>query len=244
MGEMDAKAKKDAKRADVNPMIKNAQVNEVNPLLFKKTGADRVPAEAGNVNDTESNSKMVQDLQNQLKQLFYENKKTNKQVQQIEKRKIGVQSKLDTVMVSKNLIKVNGQLQAKQEIQSKIQRILKSSDIPDYDKIAERANPLEPVVSKFAERGMTPSDVFTMLDIEDEDDILTLSEIKTGLRRLKVTLLDTEWQILMDAVDKNGDGAVTIEEWEEIMKPRMNAEREFITIMKGLNIKDPLLLEE
>ena len=147
-------------------------------------------------------------------------------------------------MVSKNLIKVNGQLQAKQEIQSKIQRILKSSDIPDYDKIAERANPLEPVVSKFAERGMTPSDVFTMLDIEDEDDILTLSEIKTGLRRLKVTLLDTEWQILMDAVDKNGDGAVTIEEWEEIMKPRMNAEREFITIMKGLNIKDPLLLEE
>ena len=56
---MDAKAKKDAKRADVNPMIKNAQVNEVNPLLFKKTGADRVPAEAGNVNDTESNSKMV-----------------------------------------------------------------------------------------------------------------------------------------------------------------------------------------
>ena len=50
------------------------------PAAFKKTGADRVPAEAGNVYDTESNSKMVQDLQNQLKSLFYENKQVNKQV--------------------------------------------------------------------------------------------------------------------------------------------------------------------
>ena len=44
-------------------MIKNAQVNEVNPATFVRTGADRVPAEAGNVNDNESNSKMVRDLQ-------------------------------------------------------------------------------------------------------------------------------------------------------------------------------------
>lgn len=52
-----------------------------------------------------------------------------------------------------------------------------------------------------------------MLDCEDEDDILTFSEIKNGLKALKIQLLDTEWQILMDAVDANGDGAVTIEEW-------------------------------
>lgn len=77
---MDKKSKKDAKADDINPLIKNAQVKEVNPLSLIKSGADRVPAEAGNVNDNESNSKMVQDLQKQLKQLFFENKQTNKQV--------------------------------------------------------------------------------------------------------------------------------------------------------------------
>ena len=116
MNEMDNQAKKIAKKNDINPRIKNTQVQEVNPAAFKKTGADRVPAEAGNVHDTESNSKMVQDLQNQLKSLFYENKQVNKQVQGIEKRKIGVQSKLENLMIEKNLIKVNGKLEAKKEI--------------------------------------------------------------------------------------------------------------------------------
>ena len=80
MNEMDNQAKKIAKKNDINPRIKATQIQEVNPAAFKKTGADRVPAEAGNVHDTESNSKMVQDLQNQLKSLFYENKQVNKQV--------------------------------------------------------------------------------------------------------------------------------------------------------------------
>lgn len=80
MNQMDADAKKQAKKTNINPLIKSNQVNEVNPATFVKNGADRVPAEASNVHDTESNSKMVQDLQNQLKQLFYENKQTNKQV--------------------------------------------------------------------------------------------------------------------------------------------------------------------
>ena len=90
---------------------------------------------------------------------------------------------------------------------------MKSADIPDYDKIAERANPLEPVVQKFAERGFTPLSAFTMMDIEDEDDILTFSEIKRGMKKLKIQLLDTEWKMLFDAIDANGDGAVTIDEW-------------------------------
>lgn len=116
-------------------------------------------------------------------------------------------------MKEKNLVKINGKLETKTEFDSTMKRILKAADIPDYDKIKERANPLEPVVAKFAERGFTPLSVFTMLDIEDEDDILTFSEIKNGLKRLKITLLDTEWKLLFDAIDKDGDGAVTIEEW-------------------------------
>ena len=53
---------KNAKADNINPLIKNAQVREVNPAALVKTGADRVPVEAGNVNDKESNSKMVNDL--------------------------------------------------------------------------------------------------------------------------------------------------------------------------------------
>ena len=116
-------------------------------------------------------------------------------------------------MIERNLVKVNGKLETKTEFDSTMKRILKASDIPDYDKIKDRANPLEPVVQKFADRGYTPLSVFTMLDIEDEDDILTFSEIKNGLKRLQITLLDTEWQMLFEAIDKDGDGSVTIEEW-------------------------------
>ena len=42
---------KNAKADNINPLIKNAQVRDVNPAAFIKTGADRVPVEAGNVND-------------------------------------------------------------------------------------------------------------------------------------------------------------------------------------------------
>lgn len=45
---------------------------------FIKSGVNSVPAEAGKVNDAESNSKLVTDLQKELKQLFFENKQTNK----------------------------------------------------------------------------------------------------------------------------------------------------------------------
>lgn len=148
------------------------------------------------------------------------------------------------MMTERNLIKVNGKLEAKTEIDSAMKRILKAADIPDYDKIKDRANPMEPVVAKFAERGFTPLSVFTMLDIEDEDDILTFSEIKNGLKRLKIDLLDSEWQMLFKAIDKDGDNTVTLEEWQEILQPKLNAQREFMNIMKDLNINDPLILEE
>ena len=148
------------------------------------------------------------------------------------------------MMTERNLIKVNGKLEAKTEIDSAMKRILKAADIPDYDKIKDRANPMEPVVAKFAERGFTPLSVFTMMDIEDEDDILTFSEIKNGLKRLKIDLLDSEWQMLFKAIDKDGDNTVTLEEWQEILQPKLNAQREFMNIMKDLNINDPLILEE
>ena len=172
-----------------------------------------MPAEASKINDVENTSKLVSDLQKELKQLFFENKQANKQVQSFERKQLTAQTQLENMMTERNLIKVNGKLEAKTEIDSAMKRILKAADIPDYDKIKDRANPMEPVVAKFAERGFTPLSVFTMLDIEDEDDILTFSEIKNGLKRLKIDLLDSEWQMLFKAIDKDGDNTVTLEEW-------------------------------
>ena len=85
--------------------------------------------------------------------------------------------RLDQIMKQKNLIKVDGKLQGKTQYKSAVERMLESADIPDYDKIAERPNPLEPVVAKFADNGYEPiSQAFIAFD-EDEDGVLTLEEI-------------------------------------------------------------------
>lgn len=65
--------------------------------------------------------------------------------------------KLEKLMHEKGLIKVNGKLETKSTaFKPTVRRKLKSDDIPDYDKIAERANPMDPVVAKFEENGYTP----------------------------------------------------------------------------------------
>ena len=81
MAQMDKKGKKDAKQDAVNPLVKNAEIKAANPNDFLKSGIDRVPAEASKINDVENTSKLVSDLQKELKQLFFENKQANKQVQ-------------------------------------------------------------------------------------------------------------------------------------------------------------------
>jgi len=54
-------------------------------------------------------------------------------------------------------------------------------DIPEYKKIAERENPLDPIVRRFEANGYTPEQAFIMLD-DNCDDVLTLKEIKDGLK--------------------------------------------------------------
>ena len=104
---------------------------------------------------------------------------------------------------------------------------MKSADIPDYDKLAERENPLDPVVKKFEENGYTVTQAFIAFD-DDEDEVLTLEEIKEGVKCLKIDLLDTERKLLFDNIDKNSDGVLTLEEWVEVLQPRLNAQREYI----------------
>ena len=48
----------------------------------------------------------------------------------------------------------------------------------------------------------------------------------------------------MNQIDANGDGVLTMDEWETVLTPKISAEQDFIKIMKGITIKDPLVLEE
>ena len=121
--------------------------------------------------------------------------------------------------------------------------MLKAADIPDYDKIAERPNPLEAVVKKFEENGYTPTQAFIAFD-EDEDEVLTLEEIREGVSCLRIELLETEKELLFKEIDANSDGVLTLEEWNAVLQPEINAQREYIKIMQGLAIQDPLVLEE
>ena len=178
-----------------------------------------------------------------LKSLMFENKTAVKQLGKVERKYEGTKSTLEKLMKERNLIKVNGKLEAKKDHLNMLQKLLKSADIPDYDKIKVRENPLEPVVKKLEEKGMTPAQAFGVLD-EDEDEVLTKQEITDGLKMLEVDLLDTEWTDLMNTIDADGDGVLTMDEWENVLTPKINAQRDFIKIMKGLSINDPLVMEE
>ena len=58
-------------------------------------------------------------------------------------------------MKEKNLVRVNGTLKSKEDIVKGL-KLKNNVDIPDYDKIKARENPLDPVVKKFEENGYTP----------------------------------------------------------------------------------------
>ena len=102
---------------------------------------------------------------------------------------------------------------------------------------------MEAVVKRFEENGYTPTQAFIAFD-EDDDEVLTLEEIKEGVKCLKIDLLDTEKKLLFENIDKNSDGVLTLEEWVGVLQPQLNAQREYIQIMKDLDIHDPLVLEE
>jgi hypothetical protein len=67
-----------------------------------------------------------------------------------------------------------------------------------------RENPLDAVVRKFEASGYTPEAAFMLFD-DNCDDLLTKEEID---------LNPDEYQLLMDAIDKNADGVISMDEWE------------------------------
>jgi len=99
------------------------------------------------------------------------------------------------------------------------------------------------VVRKLADKGLTPAMAFNMFD-EDGDEVLTINEITEGLKFHEVGLLDSEYKQLVDTIDQNNDGVLTLKEWEECLTRRFDMQKQFNLIMKNLKITDPLILEE
>ena len=146
-------------------------------------------------------------------------------------------------MKDKNLIRINGVLQAKPDFNQSYRKRITDSDIPDFDKVKEKENVFEVIATKFEAKGNSPSDMFLAFD-DDMDEVLSLQEIKDGLRNEKIDLTDTELKALLDAIDANHDGVCTEEEWVGLFKSKFDAQRECITAMGKIDINDPLDLEE
>lgn len=69
-------------------------------------------------------------------------------------------------------------------------------------------------------------------------------EIKKGFEELDIYVSGTELQELQKALDDNGDGVVTLEEFVKILKPQVEVRQEFKKIMQNVKIDDPIELEE
>lgn len=78
----------------------------------------------------------------------------------------------------------------------------------------------------------------------DCDEVLTISEIKDGLKVNNIELMDHELQKLIDVIDKDCDGVLTCDEWINILDPRLDAQGKFTDLMGDIDINDPLDLEE
>ncbi len=107
----------------------------------------------------------------------------------------------------------------------------------------EAANPLEPVVKKIEEAGYTVEQVFVLFD-DNGDELLTLNEIKDGIRNQDIDLTDAELKEFLTIVDKNSDGVLTLEEFIDCLVPKVESQKEYKAIMQDINIDDPLILEE
>ena len=73
----------------------------------------------------------------------------------IEKQKTSSIIKLENYLTKNNLQRVHGKVQPISATEDPLDREFRMNQIPDFEKLASRANPLEAVVQKFEERGYT-----------------------------------------------------------------------------------------
>lgn len=126
--------------------------------------------------------------------------------------------------------------------QPKISTTYKMEDIPDYEKVVKET-PLDSLVKKFERNGYTVEQAFNLFD-DNNDQLLTVKEIRDGIRDQEIDALDSEVQALVTAIDNDANGVVSLQEWVSTLKPRLDAEQDFRAIMCNVDIDDPIDLEE
>ena len=107
---------------------------------------------------------------------------------------------------------VGNKVERASAFQSKSSLLDIEKDIPLY-KDEEKENPCDSIVRKIAEKGYDLESVFYIFD-DNSDEVLTLQEIKDGLKNQEIVLTDSEMKTLVDAIDKNADGVCTMDEWK------------------------------
>lgn len=51
-------------------------------------------------------------------------------------------------------------------------------------------------------------------------------------------------QELINQIDKNADGVLTMDEWLNTLNPKFDTEKQYREIMQNIDIDDPIELEE
>ena len=120
----------------------------------------------------------------------------------------------------------------------------KMEDIPDYDKtVKEKDTPMQTLVKRFEECGWTVEQAFDIFD-DNGDGVLTVKEIREGFKNEELNVQDSEVQALVNIIDADTNGVVSLPEWVTVLKPKLEAEKDFRAIMCNVNIDDPIDLEE
>ena len=121
MNDREKNLKANLKLEKLNPLVQDTQVKAV----VSKIGnpAERVSDVKLTSNEPEGMVKQISDLTAGLKSLFFENKQIQKNIQDLDKKRSYTDVQLERLMKEKQLIKINGVLQAQQE-SVKMQKVL------------------------------------------------------------------------------------------------------------------------
>lgn len=184
------KEKKEALSSNINKL---AQMDlKTAPETTKpQNNSDKVPEFAKLVVDDEGLQKELMDLKRKLREKNLENIKVQSNIKLVERKKRETENILDSLISSKSLITVNGIMEVANLRSTDFK--IRMEDIPDFDKLEKKENPLEPVVDKIAARGYTLEQCFTLFD-ENGDEILSKEEIKEGLKNQEIKLTAQEME--------------------------------------------------
>lgn len=64
------------------------------------------------------------------------------------------------------------------------------------------------------------------------------------MAKQKIELKPEEWDQFYKTIDADNNGVLTVEEWVEILSPKLTAQNDYMAVLGGINIQDPLVLEE